>query len=69
MDGDISRQQGAEFCFLRSIIDRDVADAGLADLLGELCDISAGGEGDDFDFLRQFAGDLEGGAADRAGGA
>ena len=55
--------------FLGGIIDRHVADAGLAGLGGEFFDVSGGGEGDDFDAVRQFAGDLEGGGADGAGGA
>ena len=59
----------AEGGFLGGVVNGDVADAGFAGLGGELLDVAGRGEGDDFDLTGQLAGDLEGGAADGAGGA
>ena len=69
MDLHIGGEQGAEGGLLGGVVNGDVADAGFAGLGGEFLDVAGCGEGDDFDLLGEFAGDLEGGAADGAGGA
>lgn len=69
VDAHALRQQGSQFGLLRRVIDGHMARAGFPRLFGEFGHIAVRGEGDDFDAVREFAGDLEGGATDGTGGA
>ena len=69
VDGHVFRQQRPQFRLLAGIMDRHVAHARLASLVGEFLDAAIRGQRDDLDVIRQFARHLERRGADRAGAA
>ncbi len=68
VDGHACGQQGTQFGLLAGVVDRHMPCAGLTRLLGELGGIVMSCQSDDFDAIRQVAGDFQCRAADGAGG-